>query len=145
MRYASLMIYCFLQNFQTQLSKMASHWQSNLIISFPPKTEHFSKSVFLFALGQWSKLDPKLYNSSFDDSFQKPEGKICSILDDFGIKLLTKLLIVNYLGGHTLRDNFEDVLNPQSSYETNKTHFFNTGELVNDWMNIYRSTYIKTP
>lgn len=73
------------------------------------------------------------------------EGKICNILDDFGIKLLTRLLIVNYLGEHTLRDNFEDVLNPQRSYEINKSHFFNAGELVNDWMNIYRSTYIKTP
>ena len=67
----------FKHNSQTQ--QMASHWQSNLTISFPPKTEHFSKSVFLFALGQWSKLDPKLYHSSFDDSFQKPLLKFMSL------------------------------------------------------------------
>ena len=116
----------------------------NTFTSFYCRTKYFQNSFLPYVIKEGNKLDPGKRNSQYYESFRKTllnfirpsENKMFNILDQVGIKLLTRLRLgLSQLREHKFRHNFKDNLNPLCccSIEAETTlHFFLRCQFFND-------------
>ena len=108
----------------------------NTFTSFYCRTKYFQNSFLPYVIKEGNKLDPDKRDCQSYESFRKAllnfirasENKMFNILDQVGIKLLTRLRLgLSHLREHKFRHNFKDNLNPlcSCSIEAEKAlHFF---------------------